>query len=266
MTAHSERSLLEALRGRYGPPEYALFTGVSNGTGGHSTRHADAVAMGVWPSRGLELLGFEVKIDRRDWLRERDNPAKADAVAKFCDRWWLVVADEALVKAGELPPTWGLLAPGPKGLRVVVEAPAMTPTPITRTFLAALLRRAASERPGEADLATAREAGRKQGRAQGMADAARQSSVDVEELARLRRVLHAFEEASGRSIIPEYVATEVGAQVREALAIVGAIKNLRRRAEALRDGLKGAILQVDAALAEPAHNTPPALDRAEGSG
>ena len=47
---------------------------------------------------------------RSDWLRELRDPAKAEEFRRYCDRWWLVVSDCAIVKPGELPTGWGLLA------------------------------------------------------------------------------------------------------------------------------------------------------------
>lgn len=132
-----------ALRERYCAPAWAFFEEVSNGTGSNHKRSADALAMSLWPSRGLELHGFEIKASRSDWVRERDAPEKAEEIASRCDRWWLVVADESIVKDGELPPTWGLLVPGPKNqLRQKVEASKLEAKPLSRSFLAAILRRA----------------------------------------------------------------------------------------------------------------------------
>lgn len=80
-----------ALRARFALPEYALMFEVRSGTG-HSSqvRYADAMALGLWPSRGLELTGFEIKVSRSDWLRELKEPQKADRIGRFCDRWYVV--------------------------------------------------------------------------------------------------------------------------------------------------------------------------------
>lgn len=140
MTADDLRA---ALRDRFPVAEYALFFEVRNGTGfQRTTRSADALAMSLWPSRGLDLHGFEIKVDRRDWMRELKDPAKAEEIARFCNRWWLVVSDASLVRDGELPPTWGLLAMKDGKLKVVKEAPALTPQPVTPLFLASVLRSA----------------------------------------------------------------------------------------------------------------------------
>lgn len=139
------RKVVEALKAKYSPPAYAMFTEVGDGTGGNCRRHADAVAMSIWPSRGLLLEGFEVKSSRSDWKKELENPAKADSIFKFCDRWWVVAWESDIVRRGELPPTWGLMVLDGRGLKVSVDAPRLEPKPITRSFLAAIFRRAVEQ-------------------------------------------------------------------------------------------------------------------------
>lgn len=128
------------LRQRYAPPAYAYFEEVGNGTGGRVNTYADGIAMSLWPSRGIELLGFEVKISRNDLLRELKNPEKNVGLQKYCHRWWLVLSDKDLIKAGELPPTWGLMAVVAGHLRAIKEAPLLAPEPWTPIFFAGLMR------------------------------------------------------------------------------------------------------------------------------
>jgi hypothetical protein len=131
-----------ALRTRFCGPEWALFFEVGDATGGRHNRWADAVAINLYPSRGLEINGFEIKVSRGDWLRELKNPEKSAPVQRYCDRWW-IVCPPAVIAPGELPPTWGHyeLQPGGK-IRQVVQAPKLTAQPVTRDFVAAMLRRA----------------------------------------------------------------------------------------------------------------------------
>lgn len=149
----NEAQLFARLKKRYEPPEFAIFASVQNSTGyTRQRREADAIAMGLWPSRGMEVLGFEIKSYRNDWLSELRKPKKSEAIQKFCHRWWIVAADRDIVKldAGELPPTWGLMVPrGKNQLVTVVDAPLLDPEPVNRGFVAAILRRAqeASQRP-----------------------------------------------------------------------------------------------------------------------
>ena len=131
----------KALARRFAAPEYAIFYEVGDATGARQHRWADAVAMSLWPSRGLELHGFEIKVSRSDWLSEMRNPAKAEPIARYMNRWW-VVTPPGIVKADELPPTWGLYEVKGNGLARVTDAPVLSPVPIEPPFLAALLRRA----------------------------------------------------------------------------------------------------------------------------
>lgn len=135
------RELVDALATRYASPAWAFLPDVANGTAGYKGRTADAIAMSLWPSRGLELHGFEVKVSRGDWLRELKNPEKADGIVTHCHRWWIVVGDDKIIQQGELPPTWGLLSPHGQGLRCRVEAPLLAVEPLDIPMLAAIFRR-----------------------------------------------------------------------------------------------------------------------------
>lgn len=106
MTAEDiERELIK----RYPSGEYAYFSQVRNGTGfSAETRTADAMVLSLWPSRGLELYGFEIKVRRSDWLSELKNPKKADELSQYCD-YWYIVTPSGIVEIGELPATWGLM-------------------------------------------------------------------------------------------------------------------------------------------------------------
>jgi hypothetical protein len=130
-----------ALKTRYAPPEWAIFNEVANGTGSLARRSADALAMNLFPSRGLRMHGFEIKVSRSDWLHELKQPDKSDPVQRYCDHWW-IVSPADIVKEGELPPTWGHLILKGNGLNCVVKAPDLERQPWTPAFLAALLRRA----------------------------------------------------------------------------------------------------------------------------
>lgn len=139
----TEAQIVEALRKLHPSPEWAFLPGCGNGTGGNRDREADALAMSLWPSRGIELHGFEVKSHRGDWLRERKDPEKAEAFAQRCHRWSLVVADEKIAPLAEVPPAWGLLVMDGRKLRVVRPATLREPKELTWPFLAALLRTSA---------------------------------------------------------------------------------------------------------------------------
>lgn len=131
-----------ALRARFKQPEWSLFFEVADGTGLNQRRWADAVAVNNYPSRGLEIHGFEIKVSRGDWLSELKNPAKSSTVQQFCNRWW-IVAPKELIKPGELPPTWGHYDVSAAGiLKQMVAAPKLDAKDINKSFMAAILRRA----------------------------------------------------------------------------------------------------------------------------
>ncbi len=129
------------LRLRYAPPEYALCFEVANATGSNVRRYADAVAMCLYPSRGLALHGFEVKVSKGDFLREIENPDKSIAVQQYCDFWWLVAPAEA-VDESLIPITWGWLKATKDGLTAIKNAPRLEAKATSRDFLAAMVRRA----------------------------------------------------------------------------------------------------------------------------
>ena len=157
----TERDMLNALARRYSgmsmgdSARYAYAEHVRSSTS-WARRSADFMAMDLWPSTGLNLHGFEVKCSRSDWLVELRDPSKAEEFKQYMDRWWLVVSDRAFVKPGELPTGWGLLALDKRGvLRRVTQAPALTPLPLPKGMLAALLRATAKTAQREAARAIA---------------------------------------------------------------------------------------------------------------
>jgi hypothetical protein len=129
----------DALHKRYPPDAYALLFQVPNGTGSHKSRTADALAFGMWPSRGLNIEGIEIKVSRSDWRRELEDVGKAATFSVYCHRWW-IAAPPNVVESGELPPKWGLLELRNGVLRQTVEAPPQTPTPMPHQMWIAVMR------------------------------------------------------------------------------------------------------------------------------
>lgn len=156
----STSAINAALRARFCPPEWALFFEVADATGARQNRWADAVAMNLYPSRGLSICGFEVKVSRSDWLRELKTPSKSEPVQQYCDTWAIVTL-AGVVKDGELPPTWGLYELDAGKLRQKVPSPALKPLPVTKAFVAAMLRRASEIDHGEVAAAVHKEVERR---------------------------------------------------------------------------------------------------------
>lgn len=130
----------------YPSPEWVVFFEVGNTTGFGTRRHADAVALGVWQSRGFTLVGFEFKEHRSDWLREKKNPEKAEAVSAHCDCWFVVAGHADVVRADELPEPWGLYVANEdrtklKQVKTCTPFPDRDKTVMKRGFAAAMLRK-----------------------------------------------------------------------------------------------------------------------------
>jgi hypothetical protein len=138
-----------ALRRHFPAPECAIAFEVAHSTGTQAHRHLDAVAMDLWPSRGLSLHGIEIKVNLYDWRREKANPSKAEQIARFCDYFW-IAAPAGVVPVGELPPAWGMIVVDGAGKTAVAKRAEKTPAePVGRPFLAAMLR--AAGRPLDQD-------------------------------------------------------------------------------------------------------------------
>jgi hypothetical protein len=145
----TEADMLDLLTKRYGTGyhngstyvhRYAVARHVRSHAGFDALRTADFVAMDLWPSSGFALHGHEVKVSRSDWLHELKQPEKAQEFLPYMNFWWLVVSDASIVKEGELPEGWGLMAVRGDKLFAVRQAPERKPLPLTETRIAAFVR------------------------------------------------------------------------------------------------------------------------------
>ena len=144
----TEREMLDRLNVRYGAfaasgIRYTRAEHVKISTGFDARRVCDYMAIDLWRSYGTnagpKLHGHEVKVSRADWLAELRDPSKAEAFAQYCDFWWLVVSDRAIVR-DDLPPGWGLMVPHGRSVKVVVQAERRVPDPLPRDVQATLTR------------------------------------------------------------------------------------------------------------------------------
>lgn len=246
----TETALFNALEERHADRrQFALFRNVANGTGGKCERYADAIGMSLWPSKGLHVHGFEIKVSRSDWRREVDQPEKSAAFERYCHFWW-IVAPEGVVPLDEAKSTWGLLeAREGKPLRIRRQA-TLNPTPeLNHEILASILRRAGEASADKAAL-----------------DAAyRKGATDADEDLRLARErCNALEQAIGVS--PYVSASDVSAALgllrtvrhrRAGLSILGRqaeeITALVAAMEAALDSLVAGDRDETAALAKAAN-------------
>ncbi len=230
--------MIERLRVKFAAPEYGFLDQVRNATGAsYSLRTADAIAMSLWPSRGLELHGFEVKISRTDWLKEKKNPAKADEIQKYCDRWWLAVGHKDIVEEGELPPMWGLIVPHGRGLRISKAAPVLNAADLDASFLAAVIRRAAEKVENRAALAKSRREGLKDG-----------EKISHDRIDELEKIIKTFEEASGVKIRHSWRLSHIGEAVK--ILSEGKLGSVRSWLNRLNNEAEGVLKTIGPALEE----------------
>ena len=187
------------LLARYPAGEYAVMQEVSDAAGFSRSRSADGIVVNLWPSRGLEISGLELKAYRGDWLRELKKPEKAENIFKYCDRWWLVTDDETIAKIEEIPMNWGWMCGNKNGTKMCIkkEAPLLKPEPVSRSFLAAMMKRATRGMIHKSSLENEIEV-----RAESLAKIKRDNSKyeldrKTEELDALRKRLSEFERLSG---------------------------------------------------------------------
>lgn len=132
----------KALYSKYPAGQYAMLKEVRDAAGHYANRSCDIMAMGLWPSRGLELHGIEVKSIRSDWLKELKVPEKQESIFQHCDRFWLYATNEDVAFEKEIPKNWGYMLFNGKKLVVKKEAPLLKSKPMSRTMLASMLKNA----------------------------------------------------------------------------------------------------------------------------
>jgi hypothetical protein len=236
-----------ALRARFCAPEWSIFFEVGDSTGAQQRRWADAVAMNMYPSRGLEIHGFEVKVSRSDWLKELKTPDKSGPVQQYCDRWW-IVCPAGIIKDGELPPTWGHYEVSEAGkIRQVVAAPKLEAAPVTRGFVASMMRRT-----GEVDdalianlVGTRLEAERARDRANNEREIAHRTSQHEE----LKKLVREFEASSGLNISNRYTGgRDVGKAVK--LVLAAGVGQTYGGINSIRNTVQSTLKQLERALEE----------------
>ena len=222
----TEFDLFFALLPLYPAREYALLPQVANATGFAANRHCDALALSLWPSRGIHLHGFEIKVCRGDWARELKNPAKAEEIASRCNYWW-IVATKGCVKNEELPELWGLMTwdATKKVLHKVKHAKFREAERLDLPFLAAMMRRAQEVVAPDAALIEAHAKGLEEGKKAGAVN----RTYEAQDYAKLKANVAAFKKASGVDLTGWKSGRELGEAVE--MVINGSVV---RNANALR--------------------------------
>jgi hypothetical protein len=116
-----------------------------------SGRRCDLLRIGMWASRGHRIIVHELKVSRADFLKELEDPAKAEAWWPYCHEFWIVAPDR-LIDPGELPDGWGLMVPPPDSRRrkfkVVKQAASKDPQ-VTPLLMVEIARRVDNARLAE---------------------------------------------------------------------------------------------------------------------
>ena len=187
---------------RYFNPEWVFLPQVRSSTGSAS-RIADGMAFNMYQSTGYDIIGFEIKVSRSDWLSELKDMSKSNEIMSYCDKWYLVVPDASIVKDGELPKNWGLLVLKDGKLVQKVRPIPQTTTPMPLAFIASILRRSGDEVAKIRNQYIKKEdiAGEiEQARKRGYEDARGYNGKRTEEqLKNLQEMVQEFEKATGIS-------------------------------------------------------------------
>lgn len=214
-----ESGIIQILKKRFPKDAYAVLPQVPAETGG-GCRIADALVMSLWRSRGLTLTGIEIKLARSDWLRELKDPSKADPICAYCDHWYIVTNGPEVARIEELPDTWGLIVCSDSDSKIVKKASKLDAKPMSRAFLAAILRRTMEYLvPPDAERA-AINAARQEGFEAGKDVGRNEARGELYALKQLRQSIADFKAESGVEI-SEYHGGDVGEAFAVARQLLG---------------------------------------------
>lgn len=197
--------MIDLIRKRHPAPGWVVIEEVGNATGAQQSRYADAVAYGIWPSHGYAVHGFELKRSREDLKKELIDPRKADAIGKFCDYWWLVLSDKKLMDGFAIPETWGVLYKHGQVLKVGKKAPKRDATPISRGFVAAVIRRVVEGYVPKSVHEEYKKNAKEAARAEIERERTDRREDNEHQLRELRKAVERFQEVSGVSIVNRYL-------------------------------------------------------------
>lgn len=213
--------LKQSISNKYPASHWILLNEVSNASGFDGTRSIDVVAFGLYSSRGYEVHAFECKAQRSDWLKELNQPDKADEFVKIVDKFW-IVANKGVVNKGELPRGWGLIVASKHGdsVRTRIQQQATTTkrvdSPLPRPFVAAMLTRIRKElekwKNGSVLQSEISNKLHKRYR-EGIEAGKREVSRSNEDADKIKEQVKAFEKASGLEIQTYTRGKDLGEQV-----------------------------------------------------
>lgn len=216
--ACTSETLRALLRRKFPQDQFAMLHEVRDAAGFGASRSIDVLMVGLWPSRGCQIEGMELKVSRSDWLRELKKPAKAEAFVPYCDRWWIVASNKDIVRESELPPTWGLMIQRGQGIGIVKPAPQLKPEPVDRSLLAAILKRATNTLLDSPEVVALIDSKVKAAKDLFRSDKQYELHRAQNALDQLQKKLKAFEDASGISVDAPWSGERIGQAVKAVIS------------------------------------------------
>ncbi len=114
------RDLYQMICSRYASDKgFVVVPEVGDRTGGHTSRHIDAMAVNLWPSK-YAVISFEIKVSTSDWRKELDDPTKR-AAFEMQSNEFVFVAPKGIIPKHEVPEGLGLLETHGSGLRWTIR-------------------------------------------------------------------------------------------------------------------------------------------------
>lgn len=157
-----------ALRGKFGDSrQYAVAEEVGLTTG-FSHRRIDMVVVDCFESNHFMIEGIEIKVSKQDLRHELQNPEKHAAFFEHIDCFTLACPKEVIDGMMDvIPKKWGLLIVSEDGYAKYRRKPLALrdditeKSPISRSFVASLIRSIQKREPSKAEIREAYERGRK---------------------------------------------------------------------------------------------------------
>ncbi|RBO73499.1 hypothetical protein [Microbacterium sp. H6] len=178
----TSRDMIELLEAHYSPPPSKPPGGrlITEIQAPKSLRRADALYLPITTGDRGTIIGHEIKVSRSDVIAEVRDPHKADAWMRYCNRWWLVVADASLIDGLDIPEKWGVMAPPVRGrfMQIITKAPTLQPDPSILVEAWGTI----FAKTGFADIAASAEAKIYRQRAEQLAEANQEHSREISRL------------------------------------------------------------------------------------
>lgn len=140
-------AVINLLRIRHAPPEWATFAELQTHVNGHD-RRLDFFAFNCFGSKRFLRIAYEIKLTRADFLRELADPRKRLPAERFANECYFV-APAGQIHPDELPEGWGLVERmnGAGGLKKKKQAAQRMTDTLPVEFVAAMARRVADPVP-----------------------------------------------------------------------------------------------------------------------